>query len=691
MPTMIAERFRLLMNTRLWLPMATLVLTLLFAPFTQLDGLRLMPGDMGDARLNNYFLENIYQVLIGRMDSFWHFSFFAPFPYVLGFSDNHFGSAPAYIVVRLVGIQPDSAFQFWFIMGYIVNFLAAYYALRRLNASSTAATIGSLIFAFALPTAAHAGHAQLHYRFGLPLAITFLSLFLESKSYRFLLISGGWLVWQFYSGVYIGFFTILLMGAMIAASLGYTILGLRIPANTVFNQFLTSWKSHSTIKKTAFTAGILTLLILLILLFYPYLQVTQLYGAKRSWSEISLMLPRPQSYFLSDYSFLWSSQDSKVFSGLPMRHEHQMFIGLAPLALVLMGIFMGSRSANGNTYVHMTGMLGIVILMTLYVGGFSLWYLLHKLPLFSAIRAMSRVDLALLFPVAYLAAVAVDHLKNRLLWGAKAAIIIFIPLVFLEVGLTSMPTSSKAEWRQRTMAAEARIPASIPDDSVLFFAQRTSERPYLDELDAMWASLNRGLITLNGYSGLLPPNYRYHYGRDCSEWPRRILSFLDFSGQNANLEVYRHLMSRIVPIDFVGCNEKWLETPPISRSNRVYTAEEFGQLSFTNIELHREDELDVVRVTISNPSDIDFSAISGTGNTIRLSWRFIDSKENPMTGWNSRKDLPFDIPAHGSLIVDIPVTFDNQRKPLVIQISLVQESVFWGHDIGVAPVSIKIE
>lgn len=689
---MIAERFRLLLSARLWLPLATLVFTLLFAPFTQLDGLRLMPGDLVDARLNNYFLENIYQVLTGRMDSLWHLSFFAPFPYVLGFSDNHFGSSLTYIIARLIGIKPDTAFQFWFVIGYVVNFLAAYYALQRLNASTTAATIGALIFAFALPTAAHAAHAQLHYRFGLPLAITFLSIFLESKSWRLFLISGIWLVWQFYSGIYIGFFTLLLMGAMIIAYLGYAIFGLRTPTNNVFNQFKKSWKSNSKRQQIAFIAGILALLVLLIWLFYPYLQVSRLYGAKRSWSEISIMLPRPQSYFLSDRSFLWSSQNSRVFIDLPMRHEHQMFIGLAPLALVLAGIFMGSRSANGNTYVHMTGMLGIVIIMTLYVGGFSLWYLVHKLPLFSAIRAVSRVDVALLFPVAYLAAVAVDHLKNRLLWGEKAAVIFFLPMVFLEVGLTSMPTSSKAEWRQRIVVAEARIPASLPDESVLFLAEHSSEKPYLDELDAMWASLNRGLRTLNGYSGLTPPNYRYHYGRDCSEWPRRILSFLESSGQNTSLEAYRDLMSHIVPIDFIGCNKEWLKTPPsISRSNRVYTAEEFSQLSFTNIELHRENELEVVRVTISNPLDINFSSLSITDNTIRLSWRFIDSRGNPMSGWDPRKNLPFDIPAHGSLTVDIPLSFGNEREPMVMQLSLVQELVFWGHDVGIAPISIKIK
>jgi len=110
---------------------------------------------------------------------------------VLGFSDNLFGSSPVYILARLFTEETDTAFQLWFYFGYVVNFLSAYYALRRLKGSAWAATIGSVIFAFALPVTAHAGHAQLHYRFGIPLAILFLTKFYNSKAWHYLLISAA--------------------------------------------------------------------------------------------------------------------------------------------------------------------------------------------------------------------------------------------------------------------------------------------------------------------------------------------------------------------------------------------------------------------------------------------------------------------------------------------------------------------
>lgn len=52
----------------------TVLLVFIFAfllgPMGQLNYLTMMPGDIGDARLNNYFLENIYQFFAGPANRF---------------------------------------------------------------------------------------------------------------------------------------------------------------------------------------------------------------------------------------------------------------------------------------------------------------------------------------------------------------------------------------------------------------------------------------------------------------------------------------------------------------------------------------------------------------------------------------------------------------------------------------------
>lgn len=74
-------------------------------------------------------------------------------------------------------------------------------------------------------------------------------------------------------------------------------------------------------------------------------------------------------FFLADASKFWSLTDSKVFADMPMRHEHQMFIGGIPLFLGLLGLLIGGRAKKESTFAVMSGALGIVIAMTLYVGG----------------------------------------------------------------------------------------------------------------------------------------------------------------------------------------------------------------------------------------------------------------------------------------------------------------------------------
>jgi hypothetical protein len=518
--------------------------------------------------------------------------------------------------------------------------------------------------------------------------LVFFSDFLNSKLWRYFLIASAWLVWQFYAGVYIGFFTILLMSAMSLTYFSVILVNRTYTIKFALKEFHKSWQLQSKNKKLYFISSLIFLLLLLFLLFYPYWQVSQLYAAKRSWSEISLMLPRPQSYFLADNSLLWSRIDEAFFSNIPMRHEHQMFIGLVPFILALAGLLIGSRKKNGLNFILFNGMLGITIILTLYVAGFSLWYLFHKLPLASAIRVISRLDQAFLFPVAYLTVIALDTLQERFKWGAKAIFLLVLPLLIFEAGMTVMSASTKDSWRQRLTSPGVVVPNNLPDNAILFFAQHSGP-VYADEIDAMWVSLKYHKSTMNGYSGNYPPGYDYDYGSDCAEVPKRVLSYLRFSNQIGNIDLYRELMSRIVPVGFINCDPSWLETAPaISFTDRTYTQSEFANLSYSSGEIIKVGNADFVRVIISNSSEQSFAATSATGNPIRLSWRFVDSNEKPLSGWDTRKNLPFDIPSKGKLEVWLPLDSVRDSNVTAVQVSLVQEGVFWLHDIGLEPMSV---
>lgn len=529
-------------------------------PYSQLHHLTQMPGDIGDARLNNYLLENIYQYIQGNVPSLVHLTFFSPFPYVLGFSDNHFGAAPAYLFPRLMGAEPDTAFQIWYLFGYFANYIAAYYALRKLDASVIASITGALIFAFALPVTAHSGHAQLHYRFGVPLAVTMFILFLESKHWRYFVMTSAWLVWQFYCTIYIGFFLLAFLAAMFFIHAVNSAKSGTGGFKTIIGKLSDQFFRLSRNEKVKLGIILIILFLLMVLLFYPYLQVSVLYDAKRHWSEISTMMPRPQSYFLADNSKLWVSQ-AKVFANLPMRHEHQMFIGAIPMLLAVSGYVAGRRQNNGLAFSLISGSLVLLVLITMSLGGLSLWYVFAKFPLASSIRAMTRIIFVFLFPLAFLSALAIDRLlKQAQLWR-KVLVSTLIALMLFEFSAIFPMVTAKEQWRERMIVSEAALPKNLPQDAILFFAQR--EGPfYASEIDAMWIALKYKLPTMNGYSGWYPSGFSVMYGNDCSELPKRILSYLEFSGQAGSNDAYLRLMKRVVPIGFSGCNPDWVTRIP---------------------------------------------------------------------------------------------------------------------------------
>jgi hypothetical protein len=186
----------------------------ILGPLRMNNGLELIPGDFGDARLNNYFLENIYQFFVGNSPSLVHLNFFSFFPFVGGFSDNLFGASPIYLFFRGLTAQSDTAFQLWIYGSYIANYFSAYWGLRLLGIKPIAAIFGALIFAFSLPVFAKTLHAQLGYRFCVPLVIAYFYLFLNSGNIRLFLYSIAWLVWGFYCSIYIGVFTVFFIAWM---------------------------------------------------------------------------------------------------------------------------------------------------------------------------------------------------------------------------------------------------------------------------------------------------------------------------------------------------------------------------------------------------------------------------------------------------------------------------------------------
>jgi hypothetical protein len=506
--------------------------------------LTMIPGDLGDSRFNSVILEHLYQWITGATPSLWSPRFFYPFEGVLAFSDNHFGSGWAYVVFRLLNLPREEAYLGWFLVGSVLNFWACWWALRQLGFSVVGAATGAFVFAFGLPALHKESHAQLIYRFAVPLAFAawyrFLSLPSGTRLAQVILFCGL----QFLCSIYMGIFLAYLLAALLAVYLAARI------GQAVYQRFTMSTppslhdsKATPRVKQAGqwprqagqlqrfdkhhlwYVVGALVVLSLTFLMLRRYQLVALDYRFMRPPEELISMLPRLGSYLLADQSGLTSWLGRQV-AEVPMRHEQQMFAGvgawlLAAVGLLSVWFFRSSLAKELGQITRLASMaLLLLVAATLFVKGHSFYLLLAQLPGVGAIRAVSRIALVMLLPMAIIVAAGTDTLSrlwSRFWSGPQARGRVFQVLFLLGLiviltleSLYFQPHHTPMQsWRARRDKLEAVINPPPPKGAVLFVTQPKAEPFFMTEIDAMIYAQDHHLVTLNGYSGNTPPGYTY--------------------------------------------------------------------------------------------------------------------------------------------------------------------------------------
>src|SRR5215469_4708809 len=390
------------------IPILALVaaLALGFAALLPYVGIRFdyFPGDLIDGRLCMYLLEHGYKWLSGQAaHSFFDASFFYPVRGTLAYSDNYLGQLWFYAPWRWLGLDRETSFQAWFLIGFGLNFAAAAWVFTRLRFHWFAALLGAYIFTFSQVALAQtsAAHGQLLYRFAIPLAWYFLYRFLEGFSWKDLSLCLFFLAWQFYCSMYEGYFLMIFLAAFALMT------AIRKP---IIRNYLVQATPSST---TAQATVILGFLIAVGAVLRPYIQSAadqEFMAARRA--ELLTMLPRPISYLLSwpgSYETGWLFEHASV----PMKHEHVMFVGLIPWACVIFLLVTTRRSGRHPAVAPAILALLSMIVLTLYVNGLSFYLLLVHMPVVPGIRSVTRCILILLLPFSIAVAQGVALCQRR--------------------------------------------------------------------------------------------------------------------------------------------------------------------------------------------------------------------------------------------------------------------------------------
>lgn len=453
-----------------------------------------IPGDLGDSRLNNYFLEHAYRWFSGDVHSFWSAPFFFPYEKVIAFSDNHLGSFGFYAAFRLLNFSMETSYQLWFVVGVILNYFSMVILLRFYRLNVVSICFGALVFALSsIAVYKFEAHSQTLYRFAIPLLWLFHEKYLRSHKTRWLLLKYVFLAYQFYISIYTGYFISLLI-------FGYSI-----------SKFIALKEKPSIASLKKEFIAIIFFLTLIAPLMLPYIELSLLEGYKNSNDAVLSMLPRVQSYLLNPaanpiFGFSWND------IALPMKHEHFMYLGFLPLVSILYFSFCYKRLVENNKDLLFL-LLGfwVVFIITLNFNGFSIYNFMLLIPGIDSIRAVARVGLVMLFPAAVFSAFFLEELIKNKFKLVKYLFVGFAFFVWVFEAKVSPYHFEKIAAQSRIAQLKSVLPRDISPDTLIAFLNPNagSDSFFLTELDAMILTQSIGLATINGYSGRAPFGHRW--------------------------------------------------------------------------------------------------------------------------------------------------------------------------------------
>jgi hypothetical protein len=211
-----------------------------------------------------------------------------------------------------------------------------------------------------------------------------------------------------------------------------------------------------------------------------------------------------------------------------------MFAGCAPpIALAWLAIAYGRRKLPVAAWVAVVtvGVWCSACLVTLYLGSskgspISLWWLFWEIPGLDALRSVTRVTLLQMLPAGLAVGIAVTALmRSGHRWGVVlGGLLAVLPLV--ENWSRCPANVSRDQILSRAREVADAVPRSC---EVFFWRGLPGDTALVVHLDAMFASMELGKPTVNGYSGHEPPEWHFLEPREATL--PRLEEWLDREGR----------------------------------------------------------------------------------------------------------------------------------------------------------------
>ncbi|HEU4642527.1 MAG TPA: hypothetical protein VFS44_08740 [Gemmatimonadaceae bacterium] len=471
-----------------------------------LSGLRLIQRDWGDTRLNMYILEHGWRWLVGvpGHERLWSPPVFHPAPNTFAYSDVMLAIAPPYWLLRAMGLPADTAFQWWELLMATLNYVVALLFLRRVvRVGTPAAALGAAVFAFAGMRIAQIQHPHLVPEFYLVTAAWGAARLFDGDgsgeaprgraAWWWIALLFASVVAQLWSAFYYGWYLVCSLGIVAAWALVWR------DTRTALARVV--WR-HARALAVACAASALAL--------WPlashYLTAARQVGMRDFW-RVEPFLARPASWLFLGvesraYGWLWRYH---AFSSIPMGYEQRLGLGFITTMIVGAGLWRARHRPLARLLVLLS--FTIVLLVTLWPGGITPWRLVWAfVPGGAALRVIARFSLVLLVPAAVGVALFVDALGVR--GWAGAVVLAATAVVIGAEQWQDLLSYDKYAGRERVAIVANAIPPGC--GAFLFAPPDGRQDPWWYHMDAMWASLETGVPTINGYSGNEPPGWPFY-------------------------------------------------------------------------------------------------------------------------------------------------------------------------------------
>jgi hypothetical protein len=464
-----------------------------------------MPGEPCDTGFSNYVLEHGFKWISGKDASYYSAPFLYPAKDSITYSDNFLATLPGYAAFRLAGLDRERAYQAWFVSLFVLNFSCAFWALRRLGHASVMASLGAYLFAFMAPVLEEVTHPALLHLFPIPLAVCGFVLWAQSGSIRAFAGMCAALVLQFYGAFYLGAFLTVALGLFGLAWLA------------LYRRIGGGWSDGAGFKVAVCIAVSVAALWPLAA---PYMATAQANGLIRFWSEIAGQLPTVADMFRATPGNLlwgWTSDPAGLLS-----FNNAMHVGVLPWIGVLILLFMLIRKRTDVRLLATVLLVPVLFtVLTVSIGGFSLFKFVQWLPVFQSMRALTRVVLVehffLILVLLGVAKIALEQVRTS---GVRHSM-----LAGLCVLAVLDQHNTLLAYYGYDLAGRAREIASVKNE-IAQDARNARTVAYLPgpggsssecrlTVAAMLASQELGVSVVNGYTSWFPKGYSFYASTDC--------------------------------------------------------------------------------------------------------------------------------------------------------------------------------